>query len=171
MPSPQQLFDAKRRVYSADAAVATESWRLGAVAAVVARRKEKECRESVREELKREKKNTLSQRANRQVMKRRLKSALVSHLGGRCESCGYRSISGVLDFHHLDSSEKVTDVSKLIPAVGTLRSIEVLLAEVEKCILLCPTCHQTEHYFAKSLVEGVSGPLRTVIPEVLNRPF
>lgn len=103
--------------------------------------------------------------------RRSLKEAIVSHLGGRCESCGYNEIAAVLDFHHLDRSEKEGIISDLLSRASTKGGLLRLIKEAEKCILLCPTCHSTEHYFERGLSRIQHGPINTVVPEKLNRPF
>jgi len=48
-----------------------------------------------------------------------------------------------LDFHHTDPSTKETDVSRL---VTENRSRKVILAEIDKCIVVCRNCHADIHY-------------------------
>lgn len=55
-----------------------------------------------------------------------------------CDEC--RNVC--LDFHHVDSSEKVAEVSAMLDNGATL---EELKEEVEKCELICASCHQVEH--------------------------
>jgi len=49
--------------------------------------------------------------------------------------------SYVLDFHHLDPSKKDIAISD--------GSIKQILAEKDKCILLCSNCHREFHYLEK----------------------
>lgn len=63
----------------------------------------------------------------------RYKSRLV------CSNCG-ESRWWLLDFHHVDPSEKDREVCKLIDAPNKLE------AELEKCIVLCANCHRDLHY-------------------------
>lgn len=108
------------------------------------------------------------------IKRRSLKEAIVSHLGGKCESCescGYCEIASVLDFHHVNRSEKESVVSDLLSRAASKKGLIRLIKEAEKCILLCPTCHATEHHFEKSLSRIQHGPVNTVVPASLNRPF
>ena len=58
-----------------------------------------------------------------------------------CNISGYPH-SWILDFHHLDSSEKFSIVSKMVhDGYGK----EKILAEIEKCVVLCSNCHRIRH--------------------------
>ena len=60
-----------------------------------------------------------------------------------CRECGERHVA-CLDFHHLVPSNKKFNVSK-----GASRSRltdECLLAEIEKCEVLCSNCHRKLHW-------------------------
>lgn len=54
----------------------------------------------------------------------------------------------ILNFHHLDPKTKEFGFSSV--EIGNL-SMKRIQAEIDKCILLCPNCHQWLHYqeFAK----------------------
>ena len=67
---------------------------------------------------------------------------------GCCAYCGWREHPEILNFHHLDSKTKEFGFSSV--EVGNL-SMKRIQAEIDKCILLCPNCHQWLHYqeFAK----------------------
>lgn len=56
-----------------------------------------------------------------------------------CSKCG-EDRWWLLDFHHINPSEKDCEVSKLIDAPNKLRK------ELEKCIVLCANCHRHLHY-------------------------
>ena len=47
-----------------------------------------------------------------------------------------------LDFHHLDENDKTEKVGKLVRQMMCKKKI---LAEIEKCIVLCANCHRKEH--------------------------
>lgn len=55
-----------------------------------------------------------------------------------CRDCG-ESNPVLLDFHHIDPSNKYDCVSKLI---GSARSWNVVKSEIDKCIVLCANCHR-----------------------------
>ena len=56
-----------------------------------------------------------------------------------CSSCGYKDNPDILHFHHRDPSTKVNNVSRM------LNSMEKIKAEIEKCDLLCISCHHKHH--------------------------
>jgi hypothetical protein len=58
-----------------------------------------------------------------------------------CEVCGYRRCAWSLDFHHRDPGEKSFSVG----AVNRGRTLAVVLAEVEKCDVICRNCHGELH--------------------------
>lgn len=58
--------------------------------------------------------------------------------GGKCSLCGYSKVVKILQFHHLRDKEfEVCQYRGLM----TERVKQKILAEAEKCILLCPNCH------------------------------
>jgi len=60
----------------------------------------------------------------------------------KCEKCGETHIA-CLDFHHQDRNSKEFEVSNLI---YNTYSLEKIMREVEKCIILCSNCHRKLHY-------------------------
>lgn len=71
--------------------------------------------------------------------RREVKSRLIAMRGGQCVDCGYVGALAALDFHHRDSGTKEF-------AISAFRgSWTNLLAEVEKCDLLCANCHRVRH--------------------------
>lgn len=74
------------------------------------------------------------------IKRRAIKKMLVDRLGGKCQKCGYNSCIRALEFHHKDPTQKDFGISKTIT-----KNIDVLLSEVDKCILLCSNCHAEEH--------------------------
>ncbi len=69
------------------------------------------------------------------------KHKAISYLGGRCSSCGYDKFYGALEFHHKNPLEKDHEWGKL-----RLKSWDKVLAELDKCVLLCANCHREEHH-------------------------
>jgi len=57
----------------------------------------------------------------------------------KCVHCGM-SDPECLDFHHLDAKQKDNSVSAMLT-----HSWKRILAEIEKCIVLCANCHRKEH--------------------------
>lgn len=70
--------------------------------------------------------------------------------GFKCERCGYNKCSQALEFHHLDSNEKLYSVSVLLgthnPHYSKPKYIKRVLDEIEKCAILCANCHRELHY-------------------------
>ena len=68
------------------------------------------------------------------------KIALVEFMGGVCSKCGKpRHYSG-FHFHHTDPLQKKFDWNRL-----RRRSIEEILKEIKKCVLICSLCHAEKH--------------------------
>lgn len=71
---------------------------------------------------------------------RMLKVKLVELAGGKCVRCGYNKCIAALEFHHRDPDAKELSLSKV-------RSLTPkILAEVEKCDLVCSNCHREIHW-------------------------
>ena len=60
-----------------------------------------------------------------------------------CAKCG-ETRSHVLDFHHLDKSEKEFTIGQLKKG-----SIKIIQKEINKCICLCANCHRDFHFLEK----------------------
>lgn len=71
---------------------------------------------------------------------RKLKVEAVNLFGGKCVRCGYDKCFQALDFHHLRDKEE--HPSRLFRKYSTL---EKILPELKKCILICANCHREEH--------------------------
>jgi len=67
---------------------------------------------------------------------------LVELAGGCCSICGYRKNLAALSFHHLDATKK--DFKLDVTSLGR-RTIESILTELSKCILVCQNCHAEIH--------------------------
>ena len=61
-----------------------------------------------------------------------------------CATCG-ETHPATLDFHHVNPNEKDGAISAMVLA----SSKKKLLAEIEKCIVLCANCHRKLHYEEK----------------------
>lgn len=55
----------------------------------------------------------------------------------------------VLDFHHLDPTQKIMEISNLTQRG---HSKETILAEIAKCVCLCANCHRIIHWEGKANV-------------------
>ncbi len=60
-----------------------------------------------------------------------------------CSKCG-ETRSYVLDFHHMDPTQKLFEIGN-----ASKYNIEKLKLELEKCITLCRNCHSEFHYLEK----------------------
>jgi len=68
------------------------------------------------------------------------KKALIDYKGGVCQCCGRKhdgENSCIFDFHHAGDKE-----FNLAPLT---RTWDVLMKEVDKCMLVCATCHRLIH--------------------------
>lgn len=79
-------------------------------------------------------------RQKRVSRERKLK--LIEMSGGSCEECGYRKNLAALSFHHIDPENKAfcLDARKL-----SNTRWDSIVAEWEKCQLLCLNCHAENH--------------------------
>ena len=66
----------------------------------------------------------------------------VQYLGGSCSVCreSFEGRQEVFDFHHVDPLTKATTVNKLMQ-----NGWEVIVKELDKCVLVCANCHRTIH--------------------------
>ena len=70
-----------------------------------------------------------------------LKERAVAVLGGKCQICDYDTYIGALEFHHIEPKFKSFELSS-----GNLsKPWATVLAEIEKCALLCANCHREIH--------------------------
>tara|TARA_R110000787_G_scaffold268461_1_gene374961 strand:+ start:53 stop:535 length:483 start_codon:yes stop_codon:yes gene_type:complete len=67
---------------------------------------------------------------------------LFKHKGSECAHCKLSEPdhSEIYDYHHLDPTTKMYSISIILEG-----PIERLIAEVDKCLLLCSNCHRKEH--------------------------
>ena len=62
-----------------------------------------------------------------------------------CQKCG-DTRGYVLDFHHLDPTQKDNTVARLL--AGSY-SLDKVYKEIDKCVILCANCHREFHYLEK----------------------
>lgn len=75
-----------------------------------------------------------------------------------CVDCGQRH-PATLQFHHLNSEDKVFNISD---AARRGTSLERIKKEMEKCIVLCANCHLIRHYNMRKknqISPGIAGEL------------
>jgi len=85
----------------------------------------------------------------RQYLKQTRNKTLIDLLGGICQICNKEYPIVVYDFHHRDPSTKAFAISNEI----LNKPMDVLMAEVLKCDLLCSNCHRILHYGGEN--EGI----------------
>jgi len=83
-----------------------------------------------------------------------LKAEAVAYLGGQCLDCGLiDDCVPVYDFHHIDSDDKDTIITRLICRMAMRKAepnFNDLRPELDKCELLCATCHRRRHHKDKA---------------------
>ena len=66
-----------------------------------------------------------------------------------CARCGGEFSSRVMDFHHRVPADKSFNICSFVSRSGKATHgqsrIEALLAEIDKCDVLCSNCHRMEH--------------------------
>jgi hypothetical protein len=77
---------------------------------------------------------------NTKIRRYRTKLAAVAYLGGKCIRCGYKENVAGLEFHHRDADEKEFTIANVAN-----KAWDVIVKELDKCDLLCSTCHRVEH--------------------------
>lgn len=77
------------------------------------------------------------------LVQRNRKQQFVDYKGGKCLLCGYNKCIAAFDFHHRNPAEKDPDWNKL-----KKRKFEEVKDELDKCDLVCKTCHAEIHYNA-----------------------
>lgn len=65
----------------------------------------------------------------------------VNYKGGSCIDCGYDKCPGALVFHHRDPNIKDPDWATM-----KNRTLNQIKTELDKCDLLCATCHMERHW-------------------------
>ena len=94
------------------------------------------------------------------IIKIRRKKELVALCGGKCVMCGLRDHYSVYDFHH--TGKKNAQISQIL----SRRSWEVILKEVENCIMVCSNCHRKIH----SLTEIKIKNIKNIKTGIVGRP-
>jgi hypothetical protein len=63
-----------------------------------------------------------------------------NYKGCACEICGIIENAEFYDFHHRVPEDKSFDVT-----TSLMSKWEIIKAEIDKCLMLCPNCHRKEH--------------------------
>jgi transposase/predicted RNA-binding Zn-ribbon protein involved in translation (DUF1610 family) len=75
---------------------------------------------------------------------KKVKSHLVSLCGGKCAKCGGVFENSQYDFHHTDPEHKDFKISEKKHS-----NLQLVLSELEKCIMVCSNCHNHIHHEMK----------------------
>lgn len=78
------------------------------------------------------------------VRRYQIKQAAIDYKGGCCLECKQVVHSAAFEFHHRNSEMKDFEIG---PCAN--RSMKSIKAELDKCDLLCATCHRTKHSFCE----------------------
>lgn len=62
----------------------------------------------------------------------------IEYKGGSCMLCGYNKCARALEMHHLDPKTKLFNIS----SCAYTKSWDTVVAELDKCIMLCANCHR-----------------------------
>lgn len=93
--------------------------------------------------------NTMHSQTRRAVERKIL---LIQKLGGKCCKCGYDRNITALEFHHKDPETKSFNLDQR--KISNTK-LDILLEEVDKCILVCANCHrELEHPDMKNIMPG-----------------
>jgi hypothetical protein len=72
----------------------------------------------------------------------------VDYLGGKCLDCGFTTgYIAAFDFHHL------RDKKYALATMFGKHSWSAIVRELDKCVLLCATCHRIRHAKAREEVK------------------
>ena len=82
-------------------------------------------------------------RLDKNIVTRARKTEWINdHRKKGCAKCGESRIH-VIDFHHIDPSQKKFDIG------ANQTSYELLAEEIAKCVLLCSNCHRDFHHLER----------------------
>lgn len=94
--------------------------------------------------------------------RRRQKYRAFQYLGATCYECEREGPPALFEFHHLDSREKAFGISRS----GILRPWEEILAELEKCVMLCANCHREVHAGVRTVLPTLLGLAEDALPYI-----
>lgn len=86
-------------------------------------------------------------------------NALATYHG--CQICGYRRACCALQFHHLVGRKKFS-----ISQANRYTSMETIVSEVAKCVILCSNCHAEVH--RGKICSVVLSNLRPISPRLVR---
>lgn len=69
-------------------------------------------------------------------------------MGDKCCICGYNKCQSALELHHLKPEEEDFTIGQTLN-----KDLEIILKELQKCILVCANCHREIH---SGLIESLN---------------
>jgi len=82
---------------------------------------------------------TATRKRRKRLERQRL---IVNAVGNACKDCGITHPNpGFFDWHHIKPNNKSRPISQMLSTA----SLDKVLVEVSKCVLLCPNCHRLRH--------------------------
>lgn len=81
------------------------------------------------------------------IFRQRVKLALMSGFGDKCQMCHNSFPPEVYEFHHINPEEKEFGIASM----GQSRSQLRIANEAEKCAMLCANCHRLVEHSQKGL--------------------
>lgn len=85
-------------------------------------------------------------RKNKTRQRARLKEILLSAKNRPCQDCGEKYHPWVMEFDHREETIKINNVASMATRGCT---DEKLLAEIEKCDVVCANCHRMRTYYRR----------------------
>jgi hypothetical protein len=82
------------------------------------------------------------------------KQMAINIFGGKCCICGYSKSKKALNFHHL-----CPDTKKMSLSYNWEKSLDRVMEELKKCILLCSNCHAEVHDGITKIPDNYVNPL------------
>ncbi len=83
-------------------------------------------------------KRSMKYKHNNQVW---FKATKLKDVSTGCKDCGYIGHPDEFDYHHINPSNKILAVSDMLGTYG----IPKVIAEMNKCEILCKSCHRKHH--------------------------
>jgi ribosomal protein L44E len=92
--------------------------------------------------------------------RRRTKLRAVAWFGGSCYGCDEVHLAQLYEFHHWDAHDKDFGIA----SNGVARSWEKIVAELEKCVMLCANCHREVHAGVRTIRPTLVGLAEDALP-------
>ena len=94
--------------------------------------------------------------------RRRRKLRAVTHMGSACYACDRDGPPALFEFHHSNADEKDFGLSES----GIPHRWERVVAELEKCVMLCANCHREVHAGVRTIRPTLLGLAEDALPYV-----